>query len=849
MPQKDNKKSIKIKTGKQAELSPYIIHLAYDKPAMVRKESTPNLDALARSLIIDQEDEPAALPMQDELSIDINALAHQLRESETQVAEMPTIEENTTTILSEIPAVTSAPVETVGVAVIREAIVDLVDAPQEAVVPEEIVVETLELEDEPIEAIEQEIEQAEDILEDRRPWFTFPRFTFAGPRVRAVAAFVTMSFALTLPLHAIQQAHSAQAMEGEITDAGATAIDHFLRGAQALEGDRLDVAEVDFTRASENFSEAEESINNLNSAIATVASVIPETDRTYDSARGLITAGKEFSIAASALTSAASELTSLETLTATTKLTLLSSYVEEAKPHVDAAAEALENVDPDVIPAEYQTLVADLKTRAPELSDSMQEFIDFSNTLVTVMGGERKMRYLVVFQNNTELRPTGGFTGSFAEIDVLNGEIVSINIPPGGTYDVQGQLSQFVAPPQPLTLLDSRWEFHDANWFPDFPTSAKKMLWFYEHAGGPTVDGVLAVNATMMPELLALTGPIEMPEYGRTIDSENFLFETQKIVEFEYEEFVGTDTERTEDAPKQFIGDLAPMVLERLEDADMQTTLAMLDLIGKGLTRKDIILFFENNALQSDIEQLGWSGSLKETSGDYLMVVDTNLGGGKTDTAIGQHVDLYSKVDEDGSIVNTVTITKEHRGLKTELFEGVNNVDYIRLYVPKGSQLLSASGFEIPGQELFEQSEVPLMEDEDLALIMTNQSIEPESKTDIWDESGKTVFGNWIQTKPGETETVTFTYKLPITLENQNAERSFIDEAKTRLGFKDLETHTILIQKQPGVVDRTTSVTVSYPTGKDVVWSSQDGGTDDAAIELTNTEDHFVRFLLENTYE
>ncbi|MBU1126626.1 DUF4012 domain-containing protein [Patescibacteria group bacterium] len=658
---------------------------------------------------------------------------------------------------------------------------------------------------------------------------------------RAFVMFTLLSFVLVLPLHAMQSVSQIKGQGSEITDVGKNAIDTFFSGASALGDERFDVAQTEFARASESFSQAEDSLRSLNNSIAGLSSILPQTDRTYDSARGLLTAGQELSFAAEQLSQAAEEIESKSSLNVVTKLSILETYIDQALPHVTAAARALEDVDPNVVPEEYKATVVAMKDKVPQIAYSMEEFTTMSQTLAMILGENRTMRYLVTFQNNTELRPTGGFVGSFAEMDLLNGEIDSIYVPEGGTYDLQGQLSEFVASPHPLSLVNPRWEFHDANYFPDFPTSAKKMIWFYENAGGPTVDGMITINATFMPELLAILGPIEMPEYDRTIDSENFLFETQKIVEMEYQTYSVNDEERTVEAPKQFIGDLAPKILERLEEADSETMLAVLDLLGSGLSQKDVILYFDNNALQSTIEELGWSGSIKQTSGDYLLVTHTNLGGGKTDTVIDQDIYVDTTVDDDGSIINTVTITKEHHGLKSSLFEGENNVDYIRLYVPRGSELLSARGFEIPANDLFETSDLVLDYDEDLALLMTDIRKDPESKTDIWVENGKTVFGNWMQTAPAEIETVTFSYRLPFKLSEKKAEQTLFEVAKERLGFKDIESHSLLIQKQPGVNTRETHITLTLPENKTIVWSSHDA----AETIISNNHDELVQFVIE----
>lgn len=810
----------RIHKNTDVPLSPYIIQLQCEK---TEQATTSRIDALAQQLMEEARELGDDLQTEeDDLQIDFQDLVSQLREPDRIVTsgEVPRAKKAQTQQekpFSVAPAGVSLP----------EDIYDLVE--EECETPA------------PAKETKRSFADAQDggVVRAKISWrLSLPKLS---SHTRAFAMFTLLSFALVLPLHAMQSVTSLKQQGSEITDVGAAAIDSFFQGTNALNEARFDLAESEFARANQTFAEAETSLKSMNATIGGLVQILPETDKTYDSVRGLLTAGKELSAAAESMAAAADEIESQTSLNVVTKLSILDTYVEQAQPSIAEATEALEQVDPDVLPEEYQDTVVELQQTVPQLSLSLNEYLEFSETLAMVLGKNRKMRYLVTFQNNTEIRPTGGFTGSFAELDLLNGEIDSMYVPEGGTYDLQGQLTEFVASPHPLSLLDPRWEFHDANYFPDYPTSAKKMIWFYEHAGGPTVDGVISINATFMPELLAILGPVDMPEYGRSIDSENFLFETQKIVEIEYETYQINDEEREVEAPKQFIGDLAPKILEKLEEADTETMLAVLDLLGNGLEEKDVMLYFDNNSLQSTIEELGWSGRVKQAPDDYLMVVNTNLGGGKTDTVIDQDVYIDTVVEEDGSIVNTVTITKDHKGLTSSLFEGENNVDYIRLYVPRGSELISASGFEIPDDDLFELSDLPLNYDEDLALLMSDIRKDPETKTDIWVESGKTVFGNWMQTKPGELETVTFSYRLPFSLEQKDTRATLFEMAKERLGFKDLESYSLFVQKQPGVITRETHVTLSLPEQKSIIWSSHNA----SKTTISNEIDEFIQYVIE----
>lgn len=681
----------------------------------------------------------------------------------------------------------------------------------------------------------------EEIPVAHKTWFHF-RFP-DRVAIRAFATFVFLSFVFVLPLHAMQGLTSSQTIQANVTASSVEAIDAISKGADALSAERFDVAGSNFDQATATFADAQSTISDLNGTVAAVANILPQTNRTLSSAQGLVKAGQELSVSAGIFAKAGDDLSRQSAADLTTKLAVLSAYVSEAKPHIDAARSALEQVDPSVIPADYQERVRALTETVPAFADSLDEFSSFADTLSTILGKDRKMRYLLAFQNNAEMRPTGGFIGSYAQMDVLHGAIVDLELPGGGTYDVQGQLSAFVQPPAPIALVNPRWEFHDANWFPDFPTSAQKLLWFYSKAGGPTVDGVIAVNASLMPDILALLGPIEMPEYDRVIDSENFLFETQKMVEEDYVEYQDLTTDRTAPAPKQFLGDLAPKLLDRAQSAEPPTLLSIMQRIGQGLSEKDIQIFFQDNALQSQMETLGWSGSIKQTSGDSLMIIDTNLGGGKTDSVISEDVGLHVQIASDGTISNTVTITKTHHGLATALFESANNVDYIRLYVPQGSTLVHAEGFTPPPTDAFDTTDLPLTPDPDLALVMSNLTKDTASNTDIWNEEGKTVFGNWIQVGPGKTSTISFTYTLPFRV-SFSEDTGLLAQAKARLGFKNLSDYTLLIQKQSGVARRTTHVTISLPVQDQIAWSSSDTDSN-GTIEVTNARDAFLSFLLE----
>jgi len=388
---------------------------------------------------------------------------------------------------------------------------------------------------------------------------------------------------------------------------------------------------------------------------------------------------------------------------------------------------------------------------------SFRDYVPVALVGSEILGTERPKRLLVVFQNNRELRATGGFAGSYALIDTKGGMITNIEVPGGGFYDLKGSQTNFVEAPRPFLIFKPYWEIWNFNWFADFPTSAQKLIWFYDEHGEPTVDGVIALTPNLIEDLLLITGPIELPKYNQVIDSSNFVRETQEEVEFEYDIKLNT--------PKAFIADLLPIFFEKLlakaSSGQMQEVLAALD---KAFEERHLMIYLTNPIVQKSVENLGWGGEIRLVNSDYLQFVHNNTGGGKTDVVISDSMKDTIELTPYGSAIHNIELTRFHAGDIDDVFEGHNNLDYIRFYVPKGSRLISAEGFTDEPEDRFKS--IDRMVGQDLDLKISNESwrVDSVSGTHIFEESGKTVFGNWLGLKVGQKKTVSLSYEVPVEI-------------------------------------------------------------------------------------
>lgn len=651
-----------------------------------------------------------------------------------------------------------------------------------------------------------------------------------------VGAFAVIALVVSLPLMALLSYTGLLKTAGFIASGTKEAVIS-LRDAGGTLGDGADES---FGRAAGAFASTRSRVDDIS---VRLAAILTGNGERLASGERLLAAGEAAAKAGEEL-AAGYEAIEGSPETVAKKLARMSLALAIALPHLETASSELDAITLRSLPETFRAPFADIRVDVASAVSDLKRATASSDVLLDAIGANGKRRYLVVFQNSRELRPTGGFIGSYALMDLKDGSIEKIEIPAGGSYDLRGGLNRRIEAPSQLRLVNARWEFQDANWFADFPTSAQSLVWFYERSGGPTVDGVIAVNSNMMEDLLAAVGPVAMPEYGKTIDAENFHLETQKSVELEYD--------RETNRPKQIISDMAPKLLQKLVDGGAKDMPKLASVFGDALAAKDVQVWFRDAEAQTAAGGFGWTGELAPSEGaDFLAVVDTNIAGGKTDGAIEADIRHETRIDVTGAIVDTVTVTRKHTGKKGELFTGIKNIDYLRVYVPKGSELLSADGFEAPGAGYFLPEDDTLEPSTLLAAVEGAAKTHEASGTRVTEESGLTVFGNWIQLEPGETRSVKLSYRLPFRIQELvRAPKTRFEKVREALGaWSPTATMKLVVRKQPGATERAFSSRIDLPNGWKVTSSLPTEASSDPGgltLETDLDRDLFVGMVLVN---
>ena len=618
-----------------------------------------------------------------------------------------------------------------------------------------------------------------------------------------VFAAVCITLVVVLPIKLLSAAPSeVRALQGRVLGAtedgfrSLTSLDDAVgQGEVVAAGEQLRYAQSQFERA-------HDSIKSLNIVVQGIIKLSPKGQDGMHA----IGAGEDMSRAGVMLTDALEPLgaQTVSELDSVALLSQMSASLSSALPYLTDARTHLEAINSTGLPEAYRAQFEKARQLLPRLEKAVADFADFSRVASALLGAGGTKRYAVLFQNNNELRPAGGFIGSLAFIDVLDGKITRIDIPGGGSYDFQGYLTEHVQSPKPLWLINPRWQLQDANWYPDWPTSAAKVAWFIEKSGYSSVDGVIALQATSLVKLLELLGPVSFPEHNVTLTSQNVLAEMQTAVELAYD--------KEENKPKEYIAELVPRIMEQILSASGSELVQVLSLLKQEIAEKQALFYFSDSKLNAAFARRGWQPSIIQNKLDYLSVIHANIGGGKTDGVIDESWDYAVDIDEDGNAVAELSMVRRHTGDPADLFERYNNVDYTRLYVPQGSELINFEGIKPPPADMFEQPESFYKPDDQLSAIEGKVVIDEATGTRVTQEFGKTAFGNWLQVDPGNVLFTKVKYKLPFKIRPHDL-----------LNPDAQGGYSLVLQKQAGARAIPYSVSVKYPAEWGIGWQKSAG--------------------------
>ena len=319
--------------------------------------------------------------------------------------------------------------------------------------------------------------------------------------------------------------------------------------------------------------------------------------------------------------------------------------------------------------------VAYSTSRVLPLGNKYDTSLEFAHYLLQKDDVERT--FMILLQNNMELRPGGGYIGSFAIVTVKNGEVIKSAVHDTANFD--GRIPDSVEPPFPMkeTMHIPSWKFRDGNWMPDFPTNARVVEKFYKLGGGKEeFDGVIAVNATIIDTILDVTGPIKLLNYPDTYQSGDAIMKLEYQVEQGYK-----DQNIKKGDRKVVMDELAKEIIRRVKKMSLKEKILLVNKFVDSFNSKDIQLYLDDAKMAQLARAVNWDGKIdQEWEGDYLMIVDANLASYKTDHFIKRNIDY--DVDFSGSIPQAVLTIHYENTAKQKDWKISDYQTYLRIYTP-----------------------------------------------------------------------------------------------------------------------------------------------------------------------
>jgi len=445
----------------------------------------------------------------------------------------------------------------------------------------------------------------------------------------------------------------------------------------------------------------------------------------------------------------------------------------DAQAQIDSASAALADLSLDGVSAGLLLNVAELEQYIQQVEDINTLLLRSPELLTTALGLDEDRNYLVIAQNNDEIRPSGGFIGTYGYFVVRGARVVE--------YDYRPSTVDSPNPP-PDTFAESfdipAWWFQyqqpvfaawDGSWHVDFTETALLAASYYNAGRNPRspVDGVISIDIDGFELLLGALGTVNVPGYSTPVTQSNFRDLVYDI-----------RSQGGENPHKEFLAAMYRAIFSDWQTSDQQQAQAVLGAVLEALRTKHMMIAFVDEDLNALVDLLGWSGRQMQPGGDYLMMADANLGN-KSDRSVLRDMTYDAVIQPDGSVESRLSLSYEYFASVASEDPAVDPryhgpIDYrtlTQVHIAPGSQLIESSG---------------------------------TSRVREIIEEGRTFLVTQFQVSYDSAERLQFNYRTPPVVES----------------FGEFQRYQLRIQKQAGSQAQPVDVQIALPPGARLISAS-----------------------------
>ena len=465
--------------------------------------------------------------------------------------------------------------------------------------------------------------------------------------------------------------------------------------------------------------------------------------------------------------------------------TLVTEMLVQARPQFSSARDAFEGaqiareeIDTQCLsPYVHDILVNKIDPLLPLMRDGLTVAVEIPAIVGATSEGAKT--YLLLIQNEDELRPTGGFITAAGTLVLENGKIVELDFNDSGSVDDWSKPYP-VAPWQFQKYMNnSVLVFRDSNWFTDFSKAALYAEYLYTYTNDGAIDGVIAFDQQALVKILGAVGTISLESAPYPIDASNVISYMRSAKTTEEQRLASPDLEY-----KVFINEISTALIDKLFNGNIELTRLSFAIV-EALNEHHILIKLNNDAIGMMASYYDWDGRIKAGSGDFLMVVDSNIGYNKTNALVSTSFFYDIDLTDYGSPESNLTVIHKNDAdskvpclqahgftLEGQKYYPVDRCywNYMRIYTPAGTTLQDANLQAIPADWMIRRQSVPAQVD------VLEEDIE-----------GVQAFGVLKVVPGGQTRETSFQFELPVNIvKNQPDSGIFV--------------YHLFIKKQPGTL-------------------------------------------------
>lgn len=284
-----------------------------------------------------------------------------------------------------------------------------------------------------------------------------------------------------------------------------------------------------------------------------------------------------------------------------------------------------------------------------EVATLLDRGVDALNFAQPFLGADGPRTYLVVGQNNAEMRDQGAVLsfallhandGTFTMSDAASVGKIALRSPaepvePASTAAVFGDLD-------PTQI----WQSVNAN--ANFPTSAQWMIAMFHKARGITVNGVVAVDVQTLANILKVTGPVTVSDIHQPVSTTNVASLLLYKLYLQYP--AGSQAGRHDD-----ITEVAQAAVHRMGRVHYDLGY-FFDELAKASQGRHLLFYDTNPVLERTVRSFGGSGAiLAGGSNTVHLAIEAGVAA-KLDWFMHDAVTYQIQVNSHGAAFVTTTI-------------------------------------------------------------------------------------------------------------------------------------------------------------------------------------------------